>query len=167
MNIINEVLIKSIKENKWIAISYDSPSEKKETYFWIHIQDIYVDKRFKVQCYNHLKSDNTIEAVIYFDKIKEAHLLDFTNGVDNSKIVQKLENNYLDYPWFHYENFSNNILSYILECSILDSDPFQSEYQMVDKIDYQILKNEKKIFLNPTQIDQIVKGIYQQDQKKV
>lgn len=166
MDIINRALIQSIKENKWVAISYDSPSEKKETRFWIHILDIYENKRFKVQCYNHSKSDNTIEATILFDNIKEASLLDFTSGSDNSKLVTKLESHYLDYPWFHYENFSNNILSYILECSILDSDPFQSDYQMVDKIDYQTLKTRKKIYLDPIQIDQIVKGIYQQDQKK-
>ena len=163
MNNINRTLVNSIKEGKWVAIKYSNEAEKKDTSYWINIRDVFANGRLSVQIYNHNLSDSCPDAKIYFNKIKEARLLDFTCADPALDLILKLEKNPQNYSWLQFENFNNNILEYLEECNILDNDPHQDTYLMIDGIDYKAFKKTKSFHLNEEQIDQVIKGIYREN----
>lgn len=167
MNNICEAISRSIKEGKWLQVTYQNELEKKDTSFWCAIKDIYPKKKlFKVSIFNNAYSQDCKEGYIYFDKIKEAQIIELTTYDTNQQLIEKIEENPLDYEWLEYFKFDNNILMYLLECVRLDTDPFQKHYAMISGIDLHVLQENKKIVLSPQQIDEMVKLIFYNDIEK-
>jgi hypothetical protein len=137
MENIARALSNSIKEAKWISITYDSAKEQRETSFWCAVRDI--DPKSKVlivDMFNATKSsDALIQKKIHFEKIKSAQTVDLSTFDYQEALVKKIEAAPLDFAWLHYENFNNNILMYLNECNQLDTDPSQKNYAMIEGID--------------------------------
>lgn len=169
MENIARVVSNSIKEAKWLSVTYDSASERRVTSFWCFIRDINPkNKSLIVDMFNaSLGNDALIQKKIYFEKIKSAQIIDFSTFDYQGELANKIENNPLDYSWLQYENFDNNILMYLNECNRLDSDPFQKNFAMVGGIDQASFLENKKIKLNDEQVRDVVKGIYFNDIKKL
>ena len=75
---IELVISEGIKNGKWIYISYKN-NQNEITYYWIAIKDIDLKKRILyVSIFNDQKSLNSLDAIIKFDNILSAKLLEFT-----------------------------------------------------------------------------------------
>ena len=65
-----------------------------------------------------------------------------------------------DYGWMNYDRFNHNVLNYYAECNMLDGDPSQKDYSLIDGLDLLTLRKNKSYKLNDDQMDQIIKQIF-------
>ena len=163
---IGDKISKSIKEGKWLNISYINKNGDN-TFYWIAIQDIdYKTKNLKVVGYNDKKSVDTFEGWISFDNIKSAEVIDFTSYEVPQELIDKIENNLSKFSWLNYDHFNHNILNYFNECNIFDNDPCQKDYSAIPGIDLRLLKKNRKFELNEEQTKRIINDIYHYDLRK-
>ncbi len=163
-NTIAKEISLSIKEGKWLSVVYDSSKEKRDTSFWCFIKDINPKKQIlRALAFNDFKGIDVIECNLSFNKIKEAKVINFTTGRYNEELNKKINSNIEEYSWLKYENFSNNILRYLECCSNADSDPFTSNYSMVEGIDVESLKENGEYLLSDSQIHSLVRKVVKLD----
>lgn len=154
---------KAIKESKWLNIEYKH-SEEEVTYFWAAILDIDFDKkRFKVKLFNDNKGLDSLDGMIYYNKIIKATPIDSTHYEVSDDLISKIESNREKCEWLEFDSFNNNILNYYNECNFLDNDPFQKEYSMIPGIDLSVLRKSKVYILNDEQMKIIIDRIYRYD----
>lgn len=164
---IELVISEGIKNGKWIYISYKN-NQNEITYYWIAIKDIDLKKRILyVSIFNDQKSLNSLDAIIKFDNILSAKLLEFTTYETPITLINKIEKNHEDAKWLKYESFNNNILRYYLKCNELDNDPFQKDTFLISGIDKDVLLKKKQIVLNEEQEKQVLNYIKNYDEKKL
>ena len=164
---IELVISEGIKNGKWIYISYKN-NQNEITYYWIAIKDIDLKKRILyVSIFNDQKSLNSLDAIIKFDNILSAKLLEFTTYETPITLINKIEKNHEDAKWLKYESFNNNILRYYLKCNELDNDPFQKDTFLISGIDKDVLLKKKQIVLNEEQEKQVLNYIKNYDVKKI
>ena len=164
---IELVISEGIKNGKWIYISYKN-SQNEITYYWIAIKDIDLKKKILyVSIFNDQKSLDSLDAIIKFDNILSAKLLEFTTYETPIKLIDKIEKNHEDAKWLKYESFNNNILRYYLKCNELDNDPFQKDTFLISGIDKDVLLKNKQIVLNEEQEKQVLNYIKNYDEKKM
>ena len=167
MKDIELLISESIKTGKWLDISYKN-KRNEITYYWIAVQDIDLKQRLlKVLIFNDNKSLDSLGAIIKFDKILSARLLDFTTYETPNKLIDKLEHHKEDAKWLKFESFDNNILRYYMECNELDNDPFEKDSFLIDGIDKHVLLKHKSIELNEKQERQVLSYIKNYDGKKI
>lgn len=165
MSKIAEALSKAIKEGRWLDIAYQH-SYEETTYFWAAIVDIDVKNKVLIcDIFNHNKSYDSINgARIKFDKIKSASPLFFTSYYVPPTLIDKL--NSLDpdeTSWLEYDKYNSNILNYYQECSLLDSDPFQRDYYLIEGIDLTALRKQKNYILSDNQQKSLIEKVYHSD----
>ena len=166
MKNIELIISEGIKNGKWIDISYIN-NQGETTYYWIAIKDIDLKKRLLfASIFNDQKSLESLEAIIKFESIQSAKILDFTTYDTPLELINKIEQNRDDAKWLKYESFNNNILRYYLKCNELDNDPFQKDTFLISGIDKDILLKNKQIILNEEQERQVLKYIKNYDIKK-
>ena len=167
MKNIELIISEGIKNGKWIDISYKN-KHNEITYYWIAIKDIDLKKKILyVSIFNDQKSLDSLDAIIKFEKILSAKLLEFTTYETPIELINKIENNREEAKWLKYESFNNNILRYYLKCNELDNDPFQKDTFLISGIDKDILLKNKQIVLNEEQEKQIINYIKNYDEKKI
>lgn len=161
------VISEGIKNGKWIYISYKN-NQNEITYYWIAIKDIDLKKKILyVSIFNDQKSLDSLDAIIKFDNILSAKLLEFTTYETPINLIDKIEKNHEDAKWLKYESFNNNILRYYLKCNELDNDPFQKDTFLISGIDKDVLLKNKQIVLNEEQEKQVLNYIKNYDEKKM
>lgn len=166
MKNIELIISEGIKNGKWIDISYIN-NQGETTYYWIAIKDIDLKKKLLfASIFNDQKSLESLEAIIKFESIQSAKILDFTTYDTPLELINKIEQNRDDAKWLKYESFNNNILRYYLKCNELDNDPFQKDTFLISGIDKDILLKNKQIILNEEQERQVLKYIKNYDIKK-
>lgn len=162
---IGSVISKAIKEGKWINVHYKN-TEEQTTVFWMAIYDIhFFEKKLTVRMFNDNKSYDTVKADIYFFKIQSAEIIELSHYDVPESLIEKIESNLDKCKWLDYDRFNNNILNYYNECSYLDSDPFQKEYEMIPGIDLNVLRKNKEHNLNEEQLKLLLNKIYKYDIK--
>lgn len=165
-NSVARAIADSLKEGKWLYITYDSTKGEK-TFFWIAITDITPDKYIKaIQFNDHYSLDTTEERKISFDRILEATVLSFTSYDVPDGLLEKIRLNPSQYRWLHFEQFDNRILSYLEECNKYDVDPFQKRTIMLPGVDKSIL-SKGTYPLDEEQFKLIVSLVYQNDLNKI
>ena len=154
---IGKTISKAIKERKWLKIRYKNKDER-ETYYWIYIKDINPkNKTLEVDIFNEAKSyDVKSRIFIYFDSIISAELLDLTCGEDNSRLINKIENNLKAFSFLKYDSFSTNLLNYLKDCNENDVDPAIKKTIMIEGIDLNQLLNFKAYKLNEAQEKEVL-----------
>ena len=163
---IGDTLSRGIKEGKWLDITYINQTGENTSY-WIAIEDINMDaKTLYVSMFNSNKSLNTYKTWIFFDKIQSAKIIDFSSYDVPEKLISKIENNLSKCMWLNYDHFNHNILNYLNECYIFDSDPCQKDYSAIPGVDLGILKRNKRFLLNDEQTKKIINDIYHYDLRK-
>ena len=159
MDILNHIS-KAIKEAKWLEITYQN-KQNETTQFWIAIKDIEPKSReLTVDMFNASKSMDSVRAKISFDRIKSATVLNFCTYEGADRLATKIESNLDKFQWMNYDHFNHNVLNYYAECNILDGDPSQKDYALIEGIDLSILRKNKSHKLNDVQMEQIIKQIY-------
>ncbi len=163
-NAIASQIALSIKEGKWLSVRYDSYKEKRNTSFWCFVNDIDPkERKLFVSCFNVNKDTDTIEITLSFSRILEAKVINFTTGTYNQTLVDKINNDLESFHWLKFENFSNNILSYLERCCAMDEDPSIKDYAMLKGIDSSVLANEGELLLNDEQINDLVRFVIRTD----
>ena len=165
MDILNQIS-KAIKEAKWLEITYQN-KQNETTQYWIAIKDIDPNSReLVVDMFNSNKSLNSMEGKISCDRIKSAKILNFCTYEGADKLVEKIESNLDEYRWMNYDRFNHNVLNYYAECNMIDGDPSQKDYALIEGLDLLTLRKNKSYMLNDDQMKQIVKQIYHYDVRK-
>lgn len=162
---IGSIISRSIKEGKWLSITYDQ--KEGNTSFWIAVLKI-VDiknKILEVLMFNDNYSLKTIKTKISFAKILSAQVIDFSSYDVPSDLIEMIETNINKLGWLDYDRFNHNVLNYYNECNVLDNDPFIKEYTMIPGIDIEKLRKEKVYYLNDEQVKILLKKIYHFDIK--
>ena len=154
---IGKTISKAIKERKWLKIRYKN-KDGLETYYWIYIKDINPkNKTLEVDIFNEAKSyDVKSHIYIYFDSIISVELLDLTCGEDNSRLINKIENNLKDFSFLKYDSFSTNLLNYLKDCNENDVDPAIKKTIMIEGIDLNQLLNFRAYKLNEAQEKEVL-----------
>ena len=112
MRSIELVLSDAIKNGKWVDISYKN-NQKETTYYWVAIKDIDLkSKLLSVDIFNAQKSLYSLEAMIKFDQILSAKILEFTTYDTPPALIEKIETHPLEAEWLKYETFNHHILRY-------------------------------------------------------
>lgn len=164
MNDVGRVLSESIKTGKWASIVYDSKRQGRDTRYWIAIKNVDPAKKtLKVTIFNDHKSLDSKDCWIPFARIKEAQIIEMSYSPIAEELICKIEKNPQACSWLHFEELGNNILLYLAECNRLDCDPFQKRYAMVEGIDLEVLKKEKRYVLSPEQMKQVLDCVYHND----
>lgn len=162
-----EKISKAIKEGKWLHISYINKNGEN-TFYWIAVQDIDCNsKKLFVKMFNDKLSLGVLDGEIFFDKIQNADVIEFSSYDVPDNLVNKIEQNIEKYKWLNYDHFNHNILNYYTECNILDSDPCQKEYSSIQGIDLDVLRKNKSYALTDEQAKKIIADIYHYDIKNV
>ncbi len=164
---IGDKLSRAIKEGKWLNISYVNKNEEN-TFYWIAIKDIdFQNKKLFVSLFNDKKSMTAFDAWIYFEKIKEANIIEFSSYDVPEQLLDKIEKNLDKCDWLNYDHFNHNILNYYIECNLLDNDPCQKEYSCIPGIDLDNLKKNKLFMLDDEQAKRVISDIYHYDIKNI
>lgn len=163
MNGIYANISKSLKENKWLDITYINKDEKT-TYFWIYINDIgFSDKRcyLDVNMLNPSKSSQVLKnRIIYLDGIKTSRTIDSLVGdKPNSELIKKIENDPDKYSFLDFQRIDTNILKYYAECYALDCDPYVKRHALIPGVDLDTLKNNLTYKLDSKQEQVLLKEV--------
>lgn len=161
MNKVAETISKAIKEGRWLDITYQH-SDNETTYFWAAVVDIDVKRKCLIcDIFNHNKSFDSLQGIVKFEKIKNANTLFFTSYDVPDALIEKLNNIDPDeLSWLEFDRYNSNILNYYQECSLLDSDPFQKDYYMIDGIDLTELRKSKIYKLDESQQKVLIEKVY-------
>jgi hypothetical protein len=156
MEHIGKVLSRSIKESKWVAISYLNTAEQK-TFFWCSIQDIDIEnKTLFVHAFNQTKIDDTsdgvIESRISFDRIQSAFIVEGTKYDVPILLLDKIEKEKDRLKWLEFDLYDERMLAYFRDCIIYDQPPYQRESVLVYGVDQDVLSKEGTYKLNYQQL---------------
>lgn len=166
LNTIAIAISKSIKESKWIKISYRN-SENKISYFWCCVNGIDIDKRALITTsYNHGKISNEtkgiIEIILIFDQITNAMVIEHTSYNRPKELIPFIEANIENLEWLSYDHNNDNLINYYKYCIRYDSDPYCSKFTFIDGIEYESIKmtsQSKKYVLSTIQQEQLIKNL--------
>ncbi|MDD3106262.1 MAG: AAA domain-containing protein, partial [Bacilli bacterium] len=176
MNPIALIISRSIRESKWVKISYRNSGDKKSD-FWCCIIGIEIEKRIlQITAFNLSKIENStkgiIETNLFFENIIRATVIEHTSYNRPVELVPFIEKNLEKLDWLSYDLFSDNLINYYKKCIHYDTDPYCTKFTFVEGIDDQILNTqETKIYpLSLTQQAQLIKQLERvskvTDQKK-
>ncbi|MBQ9539085.1 MAG: hypothetical protein IJU95_07425, partial [Treponema sp.] len=150
------LIFKAVTQNKWLGIEYCN-KEGKQTSFWIGIRDIDIQR--KLLCVegfhvaNHTISDFS---KLYIESIQEAHLIDESYYQVPDKLKERIAEDPDSFQvlFGHIPNL--RILDYLLECSRLNTTPYQDKYSLLEHFDGDSFK-DGRYPLDNEQFDNIIK----------
>jgi superfamily I DNA and/or RNA helicase len=145
MDSIGHTISTAIKEGKWIAIEY-SNSQKEHTSFWCAVYDIDIERKtLHAQAFNYNKinenNSGLIDKLVFlsFEKISSAFIVAGTTYAVPNELINKIESNILRLQWLDYSYSNENIISYLKDCVVFDTNPYVKEAALIQKIDEQVL----------------------------
>lgn len=158
---IERSLSLSIKEGRWVSLTFDSRKQNRITSFWAYVRDIDpISKTFYCDVYNDFKGTDTLENIaLPLNRILSCQVLFFTYGGVNTALIEKINADLSAYSWLHYENFDNNILRYLELCSLYSGDPFIARKGMVEGVDAEVLCKKGEVSLSDAQMHQMCKAV--------
>ncbi|MDD6058847.1 MAG: AAA domain-containing protein [Ruminococcus sp.] len=134
MNSTGRDIFKAIHEGKWLSIEYRN-NQGSLTRYWIGIYDIDTRyKRLRVEGL-HLGNFRNMKLTIYIDKIESTKLLDGTYQPVNERLIEDINLNPNKYAFIFTNTANLKILNYLADCNKLDSIPYKSEYDLIERID--------------------------------
>lgn len=154
---------RAIKEQKWLYIEYEHPSEE-DSKFWIAIKDINPrTKVFNATFFNYAKENQIIESgYVSFDKIKYAECIDGTTYELADEIYEKIDNDINELEWLEYDRFNINIINYLIDCAKYDQDPFQRDKSLITGVDTHVLEETGEYELDHMQFGEMISRIKEQ-----
>jgi superfamily I DNA and/or RNA helicase len=156
------VLSRAIKEKRWIQITYRNQQDEV-TKYWIGIKDILDNKRLLVDAIKLGQIDQPlIELNIYASSIIQASLIESTYYPYNQKLIEKIENNHLQYAWLNYFQTDHEVLEYYKLCALEDTDLEERNYSLLEGFDEFQLTNNSYALRTDGQIASIYKLLSKQ-----
>ncbi len=168
MNQISQNIFKAIHEGKWLSIEYKNKQDKVTNY-WIAINGVDVKHRtLSVEGF-HL-TEHTIGKFnwIYLDSILSASVVEASYCKVNQKLVNDIDMHPEKYEMLFGQAVNLKVLNYLIECSRLDTEPYEGEYSLINHLDADSFR-KGEYPLNNEQFAQFVKQFQEesvQSQKK-
>lgn len=135
MNTITRHIFQAIHEGKWLSIEYKNKNGEL-TKYWIGIQDLCAaDRSLHVTGLHLAKCTLGDFPKIYIDSIRSSSVVEGSYHPVNQELVEDIRlrpENYKDL-FHHPANFK--ILSYLADCSRLDTTPYRKEYELIPGLD--------------------------------
>lgn len=154
---VSRDLFRAIHEGRWLKIEYRNKSGE-ETKYWISILDLDPEeKTLKVEGM-HLQSLQISRFdIIYIESIQSSQIIEGSWCPVNQALVSDIE----VYPEKYktvFENAANlKILDYLEMCSRLDFSPYYKDFDIVRRIDEDIVSGKKQFDLNEEQYRKLIK----------
>ena len=127
-------LVGGLRKGKWLSIEYRN-NQGSLTKYWIGIYDIDTRyRRLRVEGL-HLGTFQNTELTIYIDKIESSKILEGTYQEINEDLIEDIKLNPNKYAFVFTNTANLKILNYLADCNKLDSIPYKSEYDLIDRID--------------------------------
>ncbi len=146
---MNETILtisRAIKEKKWLQVTYRN-QQQDVTKYWIGIKDILENKRLLVDSVKYGQIEQEVkELTILVESILEANLIDSTYYPNSTKLIEKIENNHLQYSWLSYFDTDHEVLEYYKLCAMEDTDLEERNYTLLTGFDqFQLINNAYKL----------------------
>ena len=134
-------IFQAITQNKWLGIDYLN-KEGKQSSFWIGIRDIDIPKRLLNTEGFHV-TNHTIADFdrLYIDSISEAHLIDESYYPVPQELKKRIAENPDSFQTLFGHIPNLKILDYLLECTKLNTTPYQEQYSLLEHFDESSLAN--------------------------
>lgn len=134
-------IFQAITQNKWLGIDYLN-KEGKQSSFWIGIRDIDIPKRLLNTEGFHV-TNHTIADFdrLYIDSISEAHLIDESYYPVPQELKKRIAENPDSFQTLFGHIPNLKILDYLLECTKLNTTPYQEHYSLLEHFDESSLAN--------------------------
>lgn len=163
---MNETILtlsRAIKEKKWIQVTYRN-QQGEITKYWVGIKDILDNKRLVVDSVRYGQIEQPVKPLtIFADSIIDANLIDSTYYPYSDKLIEKIENNHLQYSWLSYFDTNHEVLEYYKLCAMEDTDLEERNYTLLSGFDQFQLNNNAYKLQNDLQIATIYKILSKQN----
>lgn len=168
MNQVTQNIFRVVHEGKWLSIEYKNKMEEV-TRYWIAVQGIdAVHRTLRVEGF-HLK-EHTIGLFqcIYVDSILSSAVIEASYYPINEKLVEDIDSSPEKYEPLFGKPVNLKVLNYLIDCSRLDTQPYQCDYSLVRHLDGDSFTGEEYP-LSDEQFQEIVSQFQEesiQDQKR-
>ena len=156
MSHISRDLFKAIHEGKWLSIEYQN--QKKElTRYWIAVQSI-DPRRRTIQASGFHVYQHTVMRLDYIriDAIVSSSVIEGSWCEINQELVEAIDRYPERYETIFGTTANLKVLNYLVDCSRLDTEPYQTDYTLVKHLDGDSLENGE-YYLNSVQFGEIVR----------
>ena len=159
---IGKILLKGIKENKWIEIKYHN-KEDCDTNFLIGINNINEKYENEIICdqFNITKGIKILKnTYIKFANIIDAEIREETYHFTPSKLLDDIYKHNLYNHIFQPRSEKDDLIDYFIDSLKLDRTPFLSnKYILVEGIDQEVLENNEYYQLSDKQFIEYFKNL--------
>lgn len=168
MSHISRDLFKAIHEGKWLSIEYQN--QKKElTRYWIAVRGIDPGRR-TIQASGFHVYQHTIQTLNYIriDAIVSSSVIEGSWCEINERLVESIDRYPERYESIFGTTANLKVLNYLVDCSRLDTEPYQTDYALIRHLDGDCLESGE-YYLNSVQFGEIVRRFQEeagQDLKK-
>ena len=156
MSHISRDLFKAIHEGKWLSIEYQN--QKKElTRYWIAVQSI-DPRRRTIQASGFHVYQHTVMRLDYIriDAIVSSSVIEGSWCEINQELVEAIDRYPERYETIFGTTANLKVLNYLVDCSRLDTEPYQTDYTLVKHLDGDSLE-DGEYYLNSVQFGEIVR----------
>ena len=156
MSHISRDLFKAIHEGKWLSIEYQN--QKKElTRYWIAVRGIDPGRR-TIQASGFHVYQHTIQTLNYIriDAIVSSSVIEGSWCEINERLVESIDRYPERYESIFGTTANLKVLNYLVDCSRLDTEPYQTDYALIRHLDGDCLESGE-YYLNSVQFGEIVR----------
>lgn len=134
-------LFKAIHEGKWLSIEYRN-KQNEVTRYWIAVKWMAPRKRtLKVDGFHVCRHSTDELPVIYIDSILASAVIDGSWCEVNQKLVDDIDRNPEKYEPVFGTTANLKVLNYLIDCNRLDTQPYQTDYSLVEHLDGESFQN--------------------------
>lgn len=156
MNTICRDIFKAIHEEKWLSIEYKN-KEEVLTQYWIGIKSVCLSDKSMIVEGLHLSWYVTQELKIYIDSIQTSAVIEGSYFRTSAGLREDIKLNPSKYRSIFHNVVNLKILNYLSECNRLDSNPYQTDYALIKRLDGDCLKSGR-YSLSDVQFREIIKN---------
>lgn len=134
-------LFKAIHEGKWLSIEYRN-KQQEVTRYWIAVR--WMDpkrKTLNVKGFHVCKHSTDELPVIYIDSILSSAVIEGSCCEVNQKLVDDIDRNPEKYEPVFGTTANLKILNYLIDCNRLDTQPYQTDYSLIEHLDGECFRN--------------------------
>ena len=165
MHTVYRDIFRAIHEGKWLSIEYRNKKEET-TKYWISIQDLDVIRRsLKVEGFHLGRHSIDKFDCIFIDSILSTNIIESSYCPVNEGLVRDIHLHPEKFKALFDHVYNLKVLSYLEDCSRMDTTPYYKEFELVRHLDRDGLKNG--IYqLNDGQFHYIINSFQMQAEKE-
>lgn len=141
-------LYKAVHEGKWLSIEYRN-ANSEITRYWIAVKNIDPKKRtLHVEGFHIVKHSIAEFRNIAVASILSSAVIEGSCCEINQKLVKDIDSCPEKYETVFGTTANLKILNYLIDCNRLDTEPYQTDYALIEHLDDDCLKNGEYALTN-------------------